>query len=702
MTSPHPKVTSQHLARKAVVYLRQSSAKQVHENLQSQRLQYALREQAITWGFRDVEIIDEDLGSSAALGARVRDGFTQLLGRVALGEVGMVLSIEVARLSRTDKDWCHLLELCQVFGTLIADADHIYDLTTMDDQLVLGIKGTLSVVELKVLKNRLLRGQEEKARRGELFRIVAPGYQCAGEDRIVKDPDLRVQTAIQLVFTKFRENWSARQTHKWFIANQVSLPVNRCGNGKVTIEWVLPGLGWIGSILKNPIYAGAYVYGRKPTKMVVSEGRIIKRTGRLLPAEECRVFIRDHHEAYICWEEFEENRRKLRSNALRLGSDESVAVIRQGHGLLSGLLRCGRCGKKMHVRYWGKSGTDARYLCAGDYKNGGMYCIGFGGATVDRRFSQQLLDVISPYGIEASLKAIESVNSEEDGKSVVFQRQLQQLEYEAQRAFEQYNVVDARHRLVAAELERRWNEKLEEVAQVQKTLEEIANQRHTLTAEQKQQLQEMGRCFEQVWRSNACPLETKKKIIRTVIEEIVVQVDESTEMLHFIIHWKGGCHTEFQMEKPRSAVGKATDVEDIDLIRKMADRYEDGEIARVLNKMNRRTGKGLPWSQSRVADVRRKHGIAGGRPGHERGLKILSLAQAAKHCRVSDTTIRRLVEANLLPMTQIVPWAPWEIQRVDLDAEPVRGVIAHLHKTGKLVLKGIVSPNQPALFLESQ
>src|SRR2546426_6359493 len=216
MTMPHPRLTSQHLARKAVVYLRQSSAKQVHENLQSQRLQYALRDQAITWGFRDVEIIDDDLGSSAALGARVRDGFTQLLGRVALGEVGLVLSIEVARLSRTDKDWCHLLELCQVFGTLIADADHIYDLSTIDDQLVLGIKGTLSVVELKVLKNRLLRGQEEKARRGELFRIVAPGYRCDSEDRIIKDPDLRVQTAIQLVFTKFRESWSARQTHMWF------------------------------------------------------------------------------------------------------------------------------------------------------------------------------------------------------------------------------------------------------------------------------------------------------------------------------------------------------------------------------------------------------------------------------------------------------------------------------------------------------
>ncbi len=595
-----------------------------------------------------------------------------------------------------------MLELCQVFGTLIADADHIYDLATMDDQLVLGIKGTLSVVELKILKNRLLRGQEEKARRGELFRVVATGYRCDGDDRIVRDPDLRVQTAIQLVFSKFRETWSARQTHKWFITNRVTLPVNRRANGKTTIEWQLPALTFIGSILKNPIYAGAYVYGRRPTKMTVSEGRIVKRTAAVLPAEECRVFIRDHHEAYISWEEFEENRRRLWSNTFRFASDESVAVIRQGHGLLSGLLRCGRCGKKMHVRYWGKSGTAARYLCAGDFQNGGMYCIGFGGATVDRRFSELLLDVISPYGIEASLKALESVNSKVDGKSVVFQRQLQQLEYEVQRAFEQYNAVDARNRLVASELERRWNEKLEELAQVKKTFEEIANQQQSLTAEEKQQLLEMGGYFRRVWQSDTCPMEAKKKIIRTVIEEIIVQLGDSTQMLHFVIHWKGGCHTEFQMEKPRSPVGKATHVADVELIGKMADRYDDGEIARVLNKLNRRTGKDLSWNQSRVADVRRKHGIVGGRASNERGQEILSLAQAASHCRVSDTTIRRLVDAKLLPMTQAAPWAPWEIKRIDLDAEPVRGIVEHLRKTGKLVLKGIVSKNQPVLFSENQ
>jgi DNA invertase Pin-like site-specific DNA recombinase len=696
---PMNKITPEHLARKAVVYLRQSSARQVQENLQSQRLQYALRERAIGFGFSHVEVLDDDLGASAGLGAKPREGFTQLLGSVALGQVGMILSIEASRLSRTDRDWCHLMELCQAFGTLIADADHIYDLGAMDDQLVLGIKGTLSVVELKVLKNRLLRGQEEKARRGELFRVVAPGYLSNEDGKLAKDPDLRIQEAIRLVFTTFRESTSARQTHLWFVRNQVSLPVNRRGNGRNAIEWQVPGLTFVRSVLKNPIYAGAYVYGRKPVKMTVSGGRLVKRSGPALAPEDCRVFIRDHHEGYISWEEFEENRRKLRTNELRLGSDESVAVIRQGHGLLSGLPRCGRCGKKLHVRYWGKSGTAARYLCSGDFGNGGMYCIGFGGATVDRRFSELLLEVISPYGIEASVRAIESVNTETDGKSAVFEKQLQQLEYETQRAFEQYNAVDARNRLVAGELEKRWNEKLEETERVRKLALDAASQRQTLTAEQNRQLLDMGRRFRDVWQSSACGMEAKKQIIRAVIEEIVVQLDEQAGMLQFTVHWKGGCHTGFQMEKPRSGIGKATEIEDVELIRRMADRYDDGEIARVLNKSNRRTGKGLSWSQSRVADARRRNGIAAGQPRDKRDGEILSLSQAASQCGVSDTTIRKLVESKLLPMSQVAPWAPWEIQRADLEAEPVRNILKHLNKTGKLVLnRGIVSENQTKLF----
>jgi DNA invertase Pin-like site-specific DNA recombinase len=698
MKIQNQKITPVHLARKAIVYLRQSSMKQVQENIESQRLQYALKDKARAFGFSDVEVIDCDLGASAALGSVGREGFKQLLASVALGEVGIVVSREVSRLSRTDKDWCHLLELCQAFDTLIADAEQVYDLSTMDDQLVLGIKGTLSVVELKVLKSRLLHGQEEKARRGELFRVVAPGYRHEGEGRITKDPDQRVQAAIQLVFTKFREIWSARQTHKWFHENNICLPVNRRGNGRITMTWQLPAQSFIKSILHNPIYAGAYVYGQRPKKMVLVDGRIVKRNDIRLKPEECRVFIRDHHDGYIDWKEFEENQKMLRSNALKLGSDASVSVIRKGHGLLSGLLRCGRCGRKLHVRYWGKSGTAARYLCSGDFQSGGSYCMGFGGATVDRRFSELLVEVISPHGLEASLRAVKTLNSKLDGKLVLLRQQVEQLEYEARRAFEQYNEVDPRNRLVAAELERRWNQKLAEVDQAKKALQGTDAREQTLTSEQESQILQMGSCFKDVWESELCPIEKKKKIFRTVMDEVVVTLDDASGVLQFIIHWKGGCHTELKMDKPRSGVGKATDIQDIDLIRKMADRYEDGEIARVLNKQKRKTGKGLDWSQSRVASARKAHGIAGACSSKRRAQNVLSLAQAAEHCGVSDTTIRKLVDAKILPMTQLAPWAPWEILREDLDSSPIRSALEYLRITGKLVLDGIVSECQPTLF----
>ncbi len=698
MIMNHPKITDQHLNKKAIVYLRQSSLRQVQENMESQRLQYALKDRARAFGFSEVEVIDCDLGSSAAISAKSRDGFKALLASVTLGEVGIVMSREVSRLSRTDKDWCHLLELCQVFGTLIGDADQVYDLGTMDDQLILGIKGTLSVVELKILKSRLLLGQEEKARRGELFRIVAPGYVLDLDKKIVKDPDQRIQSAINLIFSKYRETWSGRQTHKWFHENKVTLPVNIRGDGKAKIGWQLPSHTFIRSVLNNPIYAGVYVYGRKPTTTVFSDGRLIKRCIPKANPEESRVFIRDHHEPYIGWETFEENRKMLRSNTLRLGKDESVSVIRKGNGMLSGLLRCGRCGRKIHVRYWGKSGTAARYLCSGDFPSGGKYCIGFGGATIDRRFSEVVGQVISPLGLKASLKAVEDLRSKSDGKHRLLVDQVEQLSYESRRAFEQYNEADPRNRLVAAELERRWNSKLEELEVAKKSLAKSAGQIRSLTKDEEDQILHLGERFEQVWNSPFCPIETKKKILRTVIEEIIVNLDDKSQTLHFVIHWKGGSHTEIKMQKPASGVGGKSELQDIDLIRKMADRYDNGEIARVLNKLKRKTGKGFPWSQSSVASARRSNGIETEKLGDRREDGILSLAQAANHCGVSDTTIRRLVDAKILPMTQVAPWAPWEILRSDLDQQSVSEIINRLKKTGKLDLQGDISENQRSLF----
>ena len=404
----NPKIKPEHLARKAIVYLRQSSERQVRQNTESQLLQYAVAERMRALGWKQVEIINSDLGSSASIASAQREGFERVLSLVALGEVGIVGSREVSRLSRTDKDWCRLLEVCQIFGTLIADEQQVYDLSYLDDQLVLGIKGTLSVVELKVIRQRLLAGQESKARRGELFKRLPIGYVRDAVGKVALHPDRRVCEAIQLVFAKFRELWSVRQTFLWLRDHDMELPANPIQGSRLV--WKIPSQSLIRDILCNPFYAGAYVWARRPVTTRLVDGRLEKRQ-TAMPAEECRVFIRDHHVGYIDWPTYEENRRMVRRNSVNWEGDESMAAIRAGQGLLVGLLRCGHCGRKLHVRYWGGHGTNARYLCKGDYDDGGQYCIGFGGGSVDRRVGQELLKVIAPLGVEASLRALEELSA---------------------------------------------------------------------------------------------------------------------------------------------------------------------------------------------------------------------------------------------------------------------------------------------------
>jgi DNA invertase Pin-like site-specific DNA recombinase len=690
------KITPEHLSRRAVVYLRQSSEGQARNNLESQHLQYALAQKAQSLGFREVETIDTDLGASAAVAAKRREGFERLLGAVALGQVGLILSREVSRLLRTDKDFCQLLELCQVFGTLISEEETIYDLSRMDDQLVLGIKATMSVVELKVLRMRLAQGKENKAKRGEVYPRLPPGYAWEATGKVVKDPNLRVQEAIQLVFTKFRETWSIRQTFKWFRDNDVQLPVSKAQSGKLAVVFQVPRLSFVNDVLHNPFYAGAYAWGRRPTKVVWREGLLRKRQASPLPPEEARVFIRDHHEGYIEWATFEENQRMIGRNNWHGEADETAGAARAGKGLLAGLLRCARCGRKLHVRYWGKSGTSARYLCSGDFAvNGGSYCVGFGGATVDRRFSDEIVRVLSPVGIRASLQALDQLGSRHDDRRQAMQRQLEQLEYDAARAFEQYNEVDPRNRLVASELERRWNAKLETLEHARVSVAELDSCRRPVSTEERNALMAFGERFSDAWNHPACPIELKKQIVRSVIEEVLVD-ENPPGKLAFIVHWKGGSHTAFEMEKANAKTMSKTTEEDLDVIRKMAPRYGDDVIARVLNKLGRRTGKGKPWSQLGVKTARRNHGIE----GRSRSIvdhDVLTLQAAARYTGTSDTTIKKLVDAGLLPMRQVVPFAPWEIQRADLDAERVRTIVEHLKRTGRLLVKD-TSQHQSELF----
>src|SRR3954471_5189996 len=578
----NPKIKPEHLARKAIVYLRQSSDKQVRQNKESQLLQYAMAERVRALGWQEVEIINNDLGSSAGLAAAQREGFERVLSSVALGEVGIVGSREVSRLSRTDRDWCRLLEVCQIFGTLIADEQQVYDLNYLDDQLVLGIKGTLSVVELKVIRQRLLAGQESKARRGELFKRLPIGYARDPAGKVVFHPDQRVYEAVQLVFAKFQELWSVRQTFQWFRDHDVELPANPISGTRLV--WKIPSQSLVADILRNPFYAGAYVWGRRPTETLLVDGRLRKRQAANRPPEECRVFIADHHVEYIDWATYEENQRMTHRNILNRETDESMAAIRAGQGLLVGLLRCGHCGRKLHVRYWGGRGTNARYLCKGDYDAGGQYCIGFGGSSVERRGGQEILKAIAPLGVEAGLRALEELSAGGAAQRAALSRQLEQLVYEAKKAFEQYDAVDARNRLVASELERRWNEKLEEIEAVKQRLSSLDAQRYSLSPEEEITIRSMGEHFAQVWQSNHCPPTLKKMIFRTAIEEIIVQTDPEKKSLELVIHWKGGAHTQFAMERPRSATETATPTEALEIIRRMAIRYGDDQIASVLNR----------------------------------------------------------------------------------------------------------------------
>lgn len=675
----HPKIRPEHLARKAVVYLRQSSMKQVMENLESQRLQRAMAEHARAIGFAQVEVIECDLGVSASIGSE-REGFASLVSEVALGQVGAVVSREVSRLSRTDKDWCHLLEVCQVFDTLIMDEEQVYDLSEIDDQLVLGIKGTMSVVELKILKMRMLRGREEKARRGELRSRLPPGFIHDASEKVVLNPDRRVQEAIHLVFKKFRELWSARQVCMWFHENEIRVPVNAWGGGSRELKWKLPNQSFIQNLLRNPFYAGAYFYGRRPVETVFEGGKLVKRAGSPRQPEDCRVLLKDHHEGYIDWEEYERIRERLQRNSMRFDSDPKVAAVRSGHGLLAGLLRCGDCGRKLHVRYWGRSGTSARYFCKGNYDNGGSYCLAFGGHKVDARLSDEILAVLSPLGIEASLRAVEQLESRQEDRERALQTELEQLDFEVQRAFEQYDQVDPRNRLVASELEGRWNTKLEHRDRVREAIATIRLESPVLTADAEATIRSLGHDFTQVWSDPHCPVEIKKKIFHLLIEEIAVTLDTETNMLHFVVHWKGGCHTEIRLRKPQPATATKTTGESLDVIRKMAPKYGDGQIAAVLNKSGHRTGKGLRWNQTRVATARRKYSI----PGQKTATpdpEVLSLCQAAQRCGVSQYTIKELVKSGLLENHQVVAHAPWEIQKADLASEPIQEVLNHLERS---------------------
>jgi DNA invertase Pin-like site-specific DNA recombinase len=648
------KITSEHLARAAVVYVRQSTAFQVTFNLESQRRQYSLTHRARQLGWSDIEVIDDDLGRSGA-GAR-RPGFEKLLAAICEGRVGAVLSLEASRLARNGRDWHTLLEFCGLVGTLLVDEDGVYDPASPNDRLLLGMKGTMSEMELSVFRRRSAEAMKQKAHRGELFLTVAVGYVKAGGDRIEKDADRRIQEAVALVFLKFSELQTIRQVLLWLRQEKVLLPALGSTGGE-RIVWRLPVYSTVHHMLTNPVYAGAYAFGRRTARVTIEGGR--KREIRSMQRDWRRweILLPERHEGYIAWAEFERNQRLIADNA-NGKRFLSRGAVRPGEALLPGLFRCARCGKKLHVRY-GDHHT-YRYECVGAFNQlAAARCITFGGMRVDRALAKEVLDRLQPLGVEAALAAIEARDRRRSEKRAQLELALQQARYEAVRVQRQYDAADPENRLVAGELERRWNERLAAVRDLEIELEQLdAKREPALSAVDRDRLLALGQDLAKAWDSSGATPETRKKIIRTVIHEIVV--DAVGDALELVIHWQGGDHTGLKVKRNRAGQSRwATDAEVVDLVRALARQMPDQTIAALLNRSGKKTSHGNSWTRGRICSLRHQYEIAIYRDGERAERGEATFDEAAAILAVSKTTVRRLIADSVLPARQHCKGGPW-------------------------------------------
>ncbi len=671
------KITAEHLSRVAIVYIRQSTNQQVENNQESRRRQYGLERKAREIGWNEVIVIDGDQGRSGS-GGVIRAGFEWILDCVCQGRAGAIFSTEASRLARNGREWHSLLEFCAIVNTLIIDEEGIYDPKVTNDRLLLGMKGTMSEMELNIFGQRSQKALRDKAARGELFTMVSVGYvRRPGDDGIEKDPDRRIQSAISLVFRKFRELGSARQVWLWLCQEDIELPVITTGHPEKKPMWVQPGYSAVLSILTNPVYGGAYVYGRTETKTRIIEGRKKIRKGRRRKQEDWEVLIEDHHEGYISWAEYQAIQSQLQENANIKGSLVRGS-IRDGQALLAGLLRCGHCGRKLQVHYSGAKGRAVRYRCRNLLTSDGpVECISFGAYRVEEAVEQELLRVLSPLGLEAALGALENHRKRSEEKLLQREMALQQACYEATLARRQYDAVDPENRLVASELEARWNARLQRAQELEEEVTQLrCEQGDGLPGQERERLFDLARDIPVLWNHRSAPAALKKRILRTVVKEIVVRLGE--ERIALVVHWQGGDHTQQEVVRSRSGEHRwQTDVEAERIIRELSRMMPDRALAGLLNRLAKRTARGHAWTQARVCAFRGDRKIPVYREGERRARGELTLDEAAQALQVGKSSVRRLIGKEILPASQVCRGAPWVIRESDLALQTVQEALRH-------------------------
>jgi len=664
------KITSEHLRRRAVVYVRQSTYAQVLHNRESQRRQYCLADYARELGFADVITIDEDLGKSGD-GSIERSGFQTLVAGVCAGEVGAVLCIEASRLARNGRDWHHLIELCGLVGAVVIDPDGIYDPRLINDRLLLGLKGTMSEFELNLLRQRSVEAMRQKASRGEFQCNLPAGYCWGPNSKIELDPDRRIQEAIRSVFERFVALGSARQVLLEFRSQGIMLPMFRSNPCQAKVEWRLPVYCTVLRILTNPVYAGAYVFGKTEARTTVVEGRAKKTSGHRKPTQAWTTLLRDHHSGYISWEQYERNQKILvENNFMRSGSSRKAG--RGGNSMLTGLLRCRRCGRMLHTYYTGP-GDLVRYICKGAKVSlGANICISFAGLRPEQQVVGSILKAVEGNALEAALQAADHAVRQQEVRMQALRLELEQARYQARLAERRYEAVDPDNRLVADELENRWNAALGQAEQIEKTLRKIETAVQATPIPDREVLLQLAADLESVWHAPTTDLRLKQRIVRILIEEIVVDVDQDANEVVLLIHWSGGCHSELRVKKPKSGEhGHRTADEAVEIVKQMASHYPDDVIAGTLNRLGLPTGAGNTWKRHRVCSLRHYLGLPVYDPQHRACSNMLTAEQAAERLGVSMRTIRSLLYAKVLEGNQIVKFAPWQIPAEALTTRAV-------------------------------
>lgn len=674
------KINEGHLSRKAFVYIRQSTLQQVRNNTESGRRQYALEGRAKELGFKTVVVIDDDLGVSGT-GSHERPGFARLLAAVCNGEVGAVFALEASRLARNNRDWHHLIDLCVLTETVVVDAEGVYDPRLINDRMLLGLKGTMSEFEIGILRQRAQEAYRQKVQRGEVLTLVPIGYERRGADGIEMTPDRQIQEAVRSLFQRFEVMGTLRQALLWYHQEQITFPRRRRLHGVTTIEWRLPDYQQLLRVLKNPTYAGAFAYGKSRSQTKIVSGRSRKSYGRRVSLDQWPVLIKGHHEGYITWERYMKNLERLQANTTKAHGAHAGAP-RTGSAMLSGLLRCAKCGLKLAVGYRGGQGHNGRYQClAGTREQGKPVCQSFAAFRVDQAVEAEVLKACERFGVDASMQALAEKKSETEQKRKMLEIALEKARYEVDHARRQYDAVDPANRLVAAELEARWNLALGNAAEAELRLKHAADEREPLSQEQREKILLLGANLRLLWDDPEAPLDLKKRILRTAIREIVVQAKDVSGKIELVIHWAGGVHTRLYVAKNRCGRNKnAAPAETVELVRELARGWSDPYIAQILNRIGSRTGPGNSWSETRVRMFRNQHHIEVFSAGRER--PWLTMEEVATQLGVSVAVVRTMVKHGRLPARQIAPGVPWMIERQDL-ARPEVSARVHDAKLGR-------------------